>query len=43
MQVGTIYAGLVLRMYLVVMAFIVIQLASVLWYSLSYIPYGRQV
>lgn len=42
-MVGTIYAALFLRMYLLVLIFICIQFVSLVWYSLSYIPYGRQL
>mmetsp|Transcript_4851 Transcript_4851/g.7130 ORF Transcript_4851/g.7130 Transcript_4851/m.7130 type:complete len:279 (+) Transcript_4851:160-996(+) len=42
-MVGTIYTAMVLRIYLLVLVFIGIQFVSLVWYSLSYIPYGRQL
>merc|ERR1712216_1090095 len=41
-MIGTIYAAMVLRIYLLVIFFIGVQMVALTWYSLSYIPYGRQ-
>merc|ERR1712216_357184 len=42
-MIGTIYAAMVLRIYLLVIFFIGVQMVALTWYSLSYIPYGRQL
>jgi hypothetical protein len=41
--IGTIYAALFLRIYLLVLFFIAVQIGCVVWYALSYIPFGRQL
>ncbi|EKX41792.1 hypothetical protein GUITHDRAFT_112211 [Guillardia theta CCMP2712] len=40
-MVGTIYAAMGLRIYILVIIFVGIQFAALIWYSLSYIPFGR--
>lgn len=42
-MVGTIYAAMGLRIYLLVLVFIGIQFVALVWYALSYIPFGRQI
>lgn len=42
-MVGTIYAAMGLRIYLLVLVFIAVQVCALAWYSLSYIPFGRQL
>jgi len=40
---GTIYAALWLRISLIVIVCIGVQFAALFWYSISYIPFGRQL
>uniref|UniRef100_A0A7S0YNV7 Vesicle transport protein n=1 Tax=Hemiselmis tepida TaxID=464990 RepID=A0A7S0YNV7_9CRYP len=42
-MVGTIYSALWLRVWIMVLACIGVQFAALVWYSLSYIPFGRQL
>ena len=38
-----LFSALVIQIELLVLAFIVVQYLSFIWYSISYIPYGRQL
>lgn len=42
-MVGTVYSALFLRISVLVIFFIAIQFVALVWYSLSYIPFGRQL
>jgi len=38
--VGTLYAALEIRLFVVIVPMLIIQFGSLLWYVLSYLPYG---
>uniref|UniRef100_A0A061RDE9 Vesicle transport protein n=1 Tax=Tetraselmis sp. GSL018 TaxID=582737 RepID=A0A061RDE9_9CHLO len=41
--VGTLYAAIGLRSTLLTMLFTILQFCALIWYSLSYIPFGQQL